>query len=101
MYFEIIIDNIKYELFISRYKIYLKSIGQTLFKSNVGRDKIIQELLKDMSNINFQITLKNNILNIITNNKILILHKFKHNVKNMSNIIIYSLSKDNKFITNS
>ena len=95
LYSHIIIDNIKYELYISRYRIYLKSNGQTLFKSNVGRDKMIQGLLKDMSNVSFQITLKNNVLNIIANNKILISHNFKHNVKNMSNIILYSLSKDN------
>ena len=97
IFIEFYIDNIKHVLSFSRDKFYLKDLNITLYKYNARLDKPIQNVLKDMSNIEINILLNNNILKVIGNNILLHEYKFKNKVNKINSAKILGLVKDNKF----
>jgi hypothetical protein len=98
LFIEIYIDNILYNIFLSRYTISLKQSSKILFKNGVRLNKNIQDALKDMTELVINITLNNNIIQITGNNTLLINYKFEKKVNTITNAKIYSLTKENNFM---
>jgi hypothetical protein len=97
IYIEIQIDSELYFLYISRPRIYLKNKDKTLYKYDPRLNNLIQNAIKDMSNVSVVIKLDNNMFEVTTNN--ILLFKYKLERKNKINSgKILTLSKDNKFI---
>ena len=103
LYITILLDNLKYSIFISKYVIYIKTLknNNTLYKYDAKHDKKIENILKNKTEYNIIIELNNNILKMSVNNNILIQFNFnsikvKHN--KLNNVIIYDIEKYNKFI---
>lgn len=98
IYIEISIDNKLYEIFISRYLILFKdNNGKKLISYQSRENKNIQNILKNMTEINFLINLKNNILSIEANNNKLLNYKFTFNVHKLTLAKIFSLTNNSKF----
>jgi hypothetical protein len=98
IFIEIYIDNKYYKLYLSRDKISLKNNKNIKLVHNFVRlNKKIQNILKDMTNLDINITLNNNILIVIVNKFKLINYNFNYNVNKITNAKILSLSKENKF----
>mgnify|MGYP000014370442 FL=1 len=97
IYMDIYIDNNRYILHINKTNItLLKKI--ILFDNKIKLNNTIQELLKDMSNLEVNISLHKNTIKITGNDIILLEYNFEYNVNNLTYAIIYSLSKENKFV---
>ena len=97
IYLELYIDNKKYIIMLSRYIIFFKD-SQILYKYDPFLNTSIQNALKDMSNVEINISLNNNILKIIGNNIVLIDYKFNKKVNKINNAKIIDLSNDNKLV---
>ncbi len=97
IYLEIYIDNEMHNLSISRPQIFFKSDSKLLYKYDPRLDKPIQNALKDMSTIDVNITLNNNVLKVTGNNVLLLEYKFQKKVNKINKAKILTLSKDNKF----
>jgi len=97
LYIEIKLDNVSYDMFISRYKITFKQSNKILVKNAVRLNNNIQEALKDMTNLEINILLHNNILQVTGNNTLLINYKFNKSIHKITYGKIYALSIDNKF----
>ena len=83
----ILLDNILYNVFISRYVIYIKNSvnNNILYKVNTMHNKSIDAILKNKTKYNILIELINNNIKLSLNNNTLIDHNFdknkiKHNV---------------------
>ncbi len=86
-----------HNLSISRPQIFFKSDSKLLYKYDPRLDKPIQNALKDMSTIDVNITLNNNVLKVTGNNVLLLEYKFQKKVNKINKAKILTLSKDNKF----
>jgi hypothetical protein len=96
IFIELYIDNKYYKLFISRSKISFKNYHQKKLVHYCPRlNKKIQDLLKDMSDLDIHIFLKNNIFKVFVNKMELINYKFLNNVFKITDAKILSLTKDN------
>ena len=103
LYITILLDNLKYSIFISKYVIYIKTLknNNTLYKYDAKHDKKIENILKNKTEYNILLKLNNNILKMSVNNNILIQFNFnsikvKHD--KLNKIIVYDIGKYNKFI---
>ena len=96
LYINISIDNILYDINITKQLIYLKYPQKIKFFKNNIFNKEFQNIFKFMTYIEIKIELHNNILNVLINNFIVLNYKFKYNVNKIDNIKILSLTDDNK-----
>jgi hypothetical protein len=93
IFIEIYIDNKYCNLLISRTDIRFKNINKMFFyKTN----KKIQDILKDMSELDITISLKNNIFSVFVNKLQIYNYKFLNNVSKITDAKILSITKDNK-----
>jgi hypothetical protein len=104
LYINITIDNIQYAIYISKLDIFFKkkesNISTILYNLESKRDKTIKKILKDETDYNVLITLKNNNLKLTINNNIIInydFNKIKVNHKTIKSAIVYDMAKYNKF----
>jgi len=97
IYMNIYIDNKKYNLSITKNRILL-ILNKILVDNKIKLDENIQEALKDMNNLEINISLHNNILKITGNNTILLDFKFNYNVNKLTYVILFDISKQNKLI---
>jgi hypothetical protein len=98
VFINLYIDNKLYKIFFSRAKISFKDQHNNKLVHYYPLNNInIQEVLKDMSNINVKIVLHKNELVLNVNNLELIKYKFKYNLNKITNAKIISLTYDNKF----
>ena len=105
LFINIEIDSITYNVFISKYIIYIKTVkdSKTLYKYDPKHNKNVENILKNMSKYNVSITFNNNILKISINNNKLIdyyFDKIKVKHKKLGKVIIYDIAKYNKLIDN-
>ena len=103
LFMSITIDDTTYNAFISPRSIYLKvkKDFKMLYIFDAKFDSSIYKLLKDNTQNNVLIELKNNILKISVNNNVFIDYNFnniKH--KNLKSITVYDMAKYNKFEDN-
>jgi hypothetical protein len=96
IYLEIYIDNEMHNLSISRPMIFFKNENKLLYRYEPRLDKPIQTALKDMSTVDINMSLNNNILKVICNNVVLVEYKFPKKVTKINKAKILTLSKDNK-----
>jgi hypothetical protein len=103
LFMSITIDDTIYNAFISPRSIYLKvkKDYKMLYNFDSYSNSSVYKLLKDNTQNNVLIELKNNILKISVNNNVFIDHNFnnlKH--KNLKSISVYDMAKYNKFVDN-
>lgn len=98
IFLNINIDNIIYNIYLSRYRIYLKkNVKIRLYDAKpIGNIKYPKILNNDF-NANIYAILKDNRLIIKINNFIVIDYKFNHRVQNMISAKIFSIAEENKF----
>ena len=101
------LDNNKYNLFISKYIIYIKkcisnkNICFYIYSYDTSHNKNIENILKDTYNYNVLINFKNNILKISINDNILINYNFNNTKEKhykLNNIVLHDIGKYNNFI---
>jgi len=105
LFLNINIDNNTFNVFISKYTIYLKKSGdsRTLYIIDTLLNKNISAILKDNSKYNVLVELKNNTLKVIINENTLIDYnfdkiKFKHHT--LKNVVVNDIGEYNEFIDN-
>jgi hypothetical protein len=105
LFMTILLDNTLYNVFISRYVIYIKNSvnNNVLYKVNKIHNKNILNILKDKIKYDILIEFKNNNLKISINKNTLIDHNFnknkqKHNI--LKNVVVKDMGVYNKFIDN-
>jgi hypothetical protein len=98
LYINIVIDNIKYSIIITKHAIYLKYSKKTKLYINTIFDKKFQDIFKYMNYITINIKLENSNLNLAINNLTIINYTFKYIVNKINNVKIESLSNNNKLI---
>ena len=105
LFLNINIDNDNYNVFISKYTIYVKKFGdsRTLYMLDTLLNKNITSILKDKIKYNITVELKNNILKIIINGNTLIDYnfdkiKFKHHT--LKSVVVNDIAEYNEFIDN-
>jgi hypothetical protein len=103
LFISITIDETTYNAFISPRSIYLKMKNdfKMLYNFDSKLDSSIYKLLKDNTQNNISIELKNNILKITINKNVFIDYNFnniKH--KNLKSITVYDMAKYNNFEDN-
>jgi hypothetical protein len=101
----ITLDNLVYNVYISKINIYFKNKRgfDNLLSLNSKLNNNIKSILKDTENYNVIISLENNILKISINGNIIIEYNFnKINVKHktLKNITINDIAEYNKFKDN-
>jgi hypothetical protein len=105
LFMSITIDDTTYNAFISPRSIYLKvkKDYKMLYNFDSKFNSSIYKLLKDNTQNNVLIELKNNILKISINNNVFINYNF-NNIKvfhkNLKSITVYDMAKYNKFVDN-
>jgi hypothetical protein len=105
IYMNVIIDDITYNIYISKLNIYLKKNKdfKLLYTHESKLNKNMKNILKDTENYDVIISLENNILKVVINSNIIIEYNFnKINIKHkiLKNITIYDMAKYNKFKIN-
>jgi hypothetical protein len=105
LFINIEIDNITYNIFISKYIIYIKTVkdSKTLYKYDPKHNKNVESILKNMSKYNVLISFSNNILKISINNNVLIDYNFDKNKikhKKLDKVIVYDIAKYNTLVDN-
>ena len=98
LYINIVIDNIKYSIIITKHAIYLKYSKKTKLYINTIFDKKFQDIFEYMNYITINIKLENSNLNLTINNLTIINYTFKYIVNKINNVKIESLSNNNKLI---
>jgi thiol-disulfide isomerase/thioredoxin len=103
LFINLLIDSIMYNVFISKYIIYIKTVkdSKTLYKYDPKHNKNVENILKNMSKYNVSIIFNNNILQISINNNKLIDYNFDKNKikhKNLGKVVVYDIAKYNKLI---
>lgn len=101
----VLLDNILYNVFISRYVIYIKNSvnNNILYKINTMHNKNIDAILKNKTKYDILIELNNNNIKLSLNNNTLIDHNFdknkiKHNV--LKSVIVKDMGPYNEFTDN-
>ena len=90
IYMNIYIDYKKYNLYIDKNNISI--VKQIRLKEDYLQNNIlIQEVLKDMNNVEFKISLHKNIIQILGNNVLLFEYKFNYNVNQITYSMIFDL----------
>jgi hypothetical protein len=97
IYLNLIIDNKKYSITINKNIINLK-YDKSLFKKEITFDKLIQNIIKDVSYITIEIKLLNNNLIVLFNNFEMINYKFMYKVNKIETASILLLTKDNQLV---
>jgi hypothetical protein len=105
LYMNLIIDDTKYNIYISKLNIYLKKTKdfKLLYTHESKLNKNMKNILKDTENYDVIIILENNILKVVINSNIIIEYNFnKINIKhkNLKSITVYDMEKYNKFKIN-
>ena len=105
LFLNINIDDTIYNVFISKYTIYLKKAKdfRMLYLLDTLLNKNISAILKDKTKYNIIVELKNNTLKISINDNVLIDYNFdKMKVKhhNLKNVIVNDIAKYNEFTDN-
>ena len=105
LFINIVIDSITYNVFISKYIIYIKTVkdSKTLYKYDPKHNKNVENILKNMSKYNVSIIFNNNILKISINNNVLIDYNFdKNKVKHtkLGKVVVYDIAKYNTLVNN-
>jgi len=98
-FFNIELDNQLYKLFVGNGKISLKNKNnQKFIHFNPRENKNIQNTIKDMTELIFDISLSNNIFVLKINNKQLIKYTFSFKVNKITKCTLIDISNNNKFI---
>ena len=92
IFLHIYIDNVKYLLYIKK-TIIIFYKQQLLIEKYINND-----ILKDMDYTIINISLQKNIIKITGNNVLLLEYTFNYNINKITDVILYDLSKENKFI---
>jgi len=105
LFINIGIDNIMYNVFISKYIIYIKTVkdSKTLYKYDPKHNKNVENILQNMSNYNVSIIFNNNILKISINNNVLIDYNFnKIHIKHtkLEKVVVCDIAKYNILVNN-
>ena len=105
LFINIEIDSITYNVFISKYIIYIKTVkdSKTLYKYDPKHNKNVENILKNMSKYNVSIIFNNNILKISINNNVLIDYNFDKNKikhKKLEKVVVYDIAKYNTLVNN-
>ena len=105
LFMTVLLDNILYNVFISRYVIYIKNSvnNNILYKVNTMHNKNIDAILKNKTKYDILIELNNNNIKLSLNNNTLIDHNFdknkiKHNV--LKSVIVKEMGSYNEFTDN-
>jgi hypothetical protein len=105
LFMTVLLDNILYNVFVSRYVIYIKNSqnNNILYKVNTMDNKSIDAILKNKTKYDILIELNNNNIKLILNNNTLIDHNFdknkiKHN--SLKSVIVKDMGQYNEFTDN-
>jgi len=98
LYMDIKIDNIIYNINITRYIIFLKYPNKVKFYKDVKNDELFQNIFSNIDYITIRIELYNNNLNILLNDLNIMDYKFKYDVYKINDIKIFSVNNDSKII---
>jgi hypothetical protein len=97
IYLNLYIDNNIYKVKITNDTILL-NLNKILSIQDVKTNNNIQNALKDMNNLEINISLKNDILKIYGNKVILLDYKFNYKLNNIKYSILFNISKQNNFV---
>jgi hypothetical protein len=106
LFLNITLDDNIYNVFISKNIIYFKKSYDNynkLYSLDTLTNKNIISILKDKTKYNVLVQLKNNILQVIINDNLLIDYNFdkiKYNHNSLNDVVVNDISKYNKFTDN-
>jgi hypothetical protein len=98
IYLHLIIDNINYFLYLSKYKIFLKKDKIKLLNILPFNNFNFPQIFKNMIDLQIKISLESNKLGIICNKKNIVNYKFNYKVDQINKATIFSLANENIFL---